>query len=68
MSVPGLELQDELDCAIDGVLDLLERAGAEGVEIDPLQTIIARLNARGTALNLEDAPPMMRMLLGGMLG
>jgi hypothetical protein len=64
----ALDVQAELDAAIDRVLDLLETAAAEGVEVDPLATIIARLQARGTALNMDEAPPMMRMLLGGMLG
>lgn len=63
-----MPVQDELDAAIDRVLDVLERAGAEGVEVDPLATIVGRVQARGTELNLDDAPPMMRMLLGGMLG
>lgn len=63
-----LELQGELDCAIDGVLDVLEKAAATGVEVDPLQTIIARVQARGTDLSLDDMPPVMRMLMGGILG
>lgn len=58
----------ELAACIDSTLDVLEAAAAAGVEVDPLQTIIARLQARGESLNLDEAPPMMRMLLGGMMG
>lgn len=68
MSVPELELQGELDVAIDSVLDVLEKAAGSGVEVDPLATIIARVQARGTELSMDDMPPVMRMLLGGMLG
>lgn len=63
-----LELQGELDCAIDVVLDVLEKAAGSGVEVDPLQTIIARVQARGTELSMDDMPPVMRMLMGGILG
>ncbi len=63
-----VSVQDELDCAIDRVLDLLERAAEQGVEVDPLQTIIGRVQARGAQIDLDDMPPVMRMLLGGMLG
>lgn len=63
-----VEFQRDVDLAIDRVLDLLELAAREGYEVDPLGTIIDRMKARGSDLNLDDAPPMMRMLLGGMLG
>lgn len=62
------EFQRDVDLAIDRVLDLLEVAATEGYEMDPLGTIIARMKARGSDLDLDDAPPVMRMLLGGMLG
>lgn len=62
------EFQRDVNLAIDRVLDLLELASTEGYEVDPLATIIDRMKARGTDLNLDDAPPVMRMLLGGMLG
>lgn len=67
---PGLagELEHELDNLIDQVLDLLERSAAVGVELDPLTAIIARLKERGTEMNLEELPPMMRMLMAGILG
>lgn len=61
-------VQTELDTAIDTVLDLIERAEREGVEVDPLTTIINRMKARGAEMNLDEAPPVMRMLLSGMLG
>jgi hypothetical protein len=61
-------IQEDLDAAIDTVLDLIEQAEKENVELDPLQTIVARMQARGGDLNLDDAPPLMKMLLGGMLG
>lgn len=63
-----IEFQHDVDLAIDRVLDLLELASTQGYEVDPLATIIDRMKARGSDLNLDDAPPVMRMLLGGMLG
>ncbi len=59
------DLQADMDAAIDHVLELLERPGAEYV--DPLTTIVARLQARGGEIDLSTAPPLMRMLLEGML-
>lgn len=63
----GTSLQSRLDELIDGTLDLLERAAAEQVELDPLATILDRLRARGGEIDLAGAPPVMRMLLSGML-
>lgn len=60
-------LQPRLDAAIDEVLDLLEQASAERVELDPLATIVERMRARGSELDFADAPPLMRMLLEGMM-
>lgn len=68
MSTGAALLQGELDHAIDAVLDILFRAGTEQVELDPLQTIVARMGARGQELDLSQAPPLMQMLLGGMAG
>lgn len=59
--------QVKLDVAIDQVLDALEEAERHGVEIDPLQTIVARTQARGGVLDLDSLPPVMQMLLGGIL-
>lgn len=59
--------QVELDAAIDRVLYVLEHGAAAGVELDPLTTIMQRLQARGQSLDLSDAPPVMRMLLAGMM-
>ena len=56
------------DTLIDGMLDLLEEAGKAGVELDPLAIILDRLAARGETLDMSEAPPLMRMLLGGMAG
>jgi len=53
---------------VDQLLDTMEAAGVEGEAIDPLSIILERLQARGASLDLEGAPPMMRMLLGGMIG
>lgn len=53
---------------VDGILDLLEEASKAGVELDPLAVILERLQARGETIDLADAPPVMRMLLGGMAG
>lgn len=61
-----LELQRELDEQIDAILRLLARAGEAGVELDPLRSIIGRLNEQG--FDLEGMPPMVRMVLDGMLG
>lgn len=66
MSAP--ELQSRLDSAVDEILDLLAQSVDDGVELDPLGTIVARLQARGEQLDTEGMPPMMQMLLGGMLG
>jgi hypothetical protein len=59
-------LHERAGAAIDAILDLLEQAGRQGVDIDPLSLIIERLQARGETLDLDEAPPMLRMLLGGM--
>jgi hypothetical protein len=61
-------LQGRLDLLIDGILDLLAESVQTGEELDPLASIVSRLQARGDTIDLDDAPPMMRMLLGGMLG
>ncbi len=66
LDVLEVELQAELDTAIDSTLDVLERAGVAGVELDPLATIIARLRERGAELDLAGMPPLMRMVLEGM--
>lgn len=63
----GPDLQARLDAAIDEVLDCLEAADKDGVEVDPLQTIVARMQARGANLDLSEQPPIVQMLLGGML-
>lgn len=60
--------QAELDALVDSTLDLLDDASKAGVEVDPLAAIVSRLQARGESINLDEAPPMMRMLLGGMMG
>ena len=59
--------QQRMNLAIDNVLDTLDDAATDGVEIDPLATILDRVRARGAEIDLASAPPMMRMLLGGML-
>jgi hypothetical protein len=64
--IPHLTAQEQLDAAIDSVLDVLFTA--EGQELDPLATIIARMKARGQELDLSEMPPLMAMLLGGMTG
>lgn len=60
------DLQARLDRVVDDVLDLLGEAAAEGVELDPLQTIMSRLAARGQALDTSEMPPLMQMILGGL--
>ncbi len=60
-------MQVRMDKAIDEVLDTLDQASAVGVEIDPLATIIDRVKARGAEIDLSTAPPLMQMLLSGML-
>lgn len=60
--------QQQLDAAIDDVLDALDAGAAAGVELDPLATILDRVRLRGAEIDLSTAPPMMQMLLGGMLG
>ncbi len=66
VAVLEAELQADLDAAIDTVLDVLERAAAAGVELDPLSTIVGRMRARGAELDTSQLPPLMRMLLDGM--
>ena len=61
------ELQARLDAAIDETLDVLDAAEREGAPLDPLQTIVARLQVRGGELDLQAMPPVLQMLLGGML-
>ncbi len=61
-------LQAFLDESIDRVLDVLDVAAARGVEIDPLQTILARVRVRGGDLDFSQLPPVMQMLLGGLDG
>ena len=63
----GRDLQAELDGVIDDVLDVLQAAELEGVELDPLSTIARRLKARGSELELESMPPVLRMLVAGMI-
>lgn len=58
--------QAELDDAIDHTLDVFENAAKAGVQLDPLQTIMRRLQARGQEINMEEAPPMLRMLMSGL--
>jgi len=62
------DLQLRAAFLIDGFLDLLDEAAVSGVEIDPLAVILDRLAARGEELDMSEAPPMLRMLLGGMNG
>lgn len=62
------DYQAELDGLIDQTLDVLDAATKAGVEVDPLAAIVGRLQARGESIDLSEAPPMMRMLLGGMMG
>jgi hypothetical protein len=64
--MPAEELQARAAFLIDGFLDLLDEAAREGVEVDPLAVILDRLAARGEELDMSEAPPMLRMLLGGM--
>lgn len=61
-----LELERELDEHIDAILRILERAGAAGVELDPLRSILTRLQEQG--FDLDSVPPVVRMLLDGMMG
>ncbi len=65
MSV-AVGFQTRLDAAIDETLTVLEESSAAGVELDPLATILARVQARGQELNLDEMPPLMRMILGGL--
>lgn len=71
--LPGIVLdtaalcQNRMNAAIDEVLDCLDFASAHEVEIDPLATIIERVKARGAEIDLSTAPPLMQMLLSGML-
>lgn len=60
-----VDVQAQLDDAIDRVLDVLFSAG--DAELDPLTTIISRMKARGEELDFSTAPPLIQMLLGGML-
>lgn len=59
-------LQERMDAAIDEVLDVLDQAQQDGVELDPLATIMARVKARGDMFDLAELPPFMQMLLGGL--
>ena len=57
----------QLDEAIGKVLDILDDAGRAGVELDPLESIMRVIRARGDELDLSDAPPLLQMLLGGII-
>lgn len=59
--------QKQMNTAIDSVLDCLDNCASEGIEIDPLATIIERVKARGAEIDLSTAPPLMQMLLAGMM-
>ena len=63
---PADDYQVQLDDAIDKTLDVFEQAARDGVQLDPLATIMNRLQARGQEINLEEAPPMLRMLMSGL--
>jgi len=58
--------QAALDEAVDRVLDALEAAEKAGVELDPLATIFARMQARGAELDLSGLPPVAQMFLAGL--
>lgn len=60
------DYQAELNTAMDSVLGLLEAAAAADVSLDPLATLLDRVRARGDEIDLENAPPILRMLLSGM--
>jgi hypothetical protein len=60
-------VQAELDATIDAVLDTLERAAVAGVDVNPLETIVRRVQARGAELNFDELPPLAKMVIGGML-
>jgi hypothetical protein len=60
------DLQGRLDEAVDKVLDALQAAEEEGVELDPLQTIFARMKARGAELDVSGLPPVAQMFLSGL--
>lgn len=53
--------------AIDTVLTVLEDAERAGVELDPLTTIIERYRVRGGEVDFSELPPLMQMLLSGLL-
>jgi hypothetical protein len=57
---------EQLDAAIDLVLDALEQGQREGVDLNPLESIIRRLHARGEQLDLAGLPPIVQMLVAGM--
>lgn len=64
--MPRDNLELELDHHVDNILDVLEQGAAEGIELDPMASIMRRLQARGQDLNMDEMPPLMRMILGGM--
>lgn len=64
--MPRENLEAELDLHVDAILDLIEQGGAEGVELDPLASIMRRLQARGTEMNVDDMPPLLKMMLSGL--
>ena len=56
--------QTQLDAAIDDVLDTLEAAARDGVELEPVATIMQRMQARGEEINFDEAPLLLKMMLG----
>ena len=59
--------QTQLDAAIDDVLDTLEAASRDGVKLDPVATIMQRMQARGEEINFDEAPLLLKMMLGQMM-
>lgn len=64
--MPADGYQEQLDVAIDRVLDILFAADGHA-ELDPLATILDRMRVRGAELDMSQLPPLMQMLLSGAL-
>lgn len=70
MNAPAVDItlyEAELDTRVGAVLDTIEAAAGAGVELDPLASILRCMRDRGAQVDLAAMPPMMQMLLGGMI-
>jgi hypothetical protein len=62
----SVDLQAQLEQAVDEVLDVFQQAVDQDVELDIMGCIVARMRARGEVLDLSELPLPLQMIFGGM--